>query len=588
MQRQAELRDGSVVGTVDIDENVGSLLYALYSSDDESECSLGRSEGADDDRVNGGAAEAEPEVPQEGPEDRGLLFADSGSDSNNDSEDGKIRRGAWTTGGEEEDGDDNLDDSSVFTIGVGGGSPGAGGGTWASRQIELERRLAENRVELHRGRTSQLSSCATTGDLAAPHCACGDKAILRCSSCAPGSSFLCAECDAEAHGSHLIHSREAFDESSNGFRAIPVSPRVWSINHCPSCFESFSAEQRCPETLPSFSVTLHTHGSGYVKVTVNPLKCPSCSSACGSTPAEHNCTPSASGTDWYQNTLLQSFKDMDRSSGYSLSNSSVFESYKKSCERNKCFGLSSESARKLSEARRLFEAVDDDAHRQKDLGDVLEDIRLDISIQDYTTLKRIKDCAACGKNPHSWDGDGCAKLRVRRDAGQSFADPLLRSTFGDLRADGEGAIVDVLMESFRVWRKNSIDKVNAQSRGVPAPDPILCTDFRALLKTTSKDYTVSRVYSAVCSHNIAADGFSRLVTTAGEGLEYAHSLLRETLHLSGKLPLVVVFGPVPEVRRPCPSIFYCDIACKLHAFLKKFDPEVLLHVKILLGMLHGK
>lgn len=92
----------------------------------------------------------------------------------------------------------------------------------------------------------------------------------------------------------------------------------------------------------------------------------------------------------------------------------------------------------------------------------------------------------------------------------------------------------------------------------------------------------------VCCHDHADTDTGRIMMTAGEGLEYAHYIIRKRLHMANVLPLPEVMGDVPSAPGPKLPFFLTDVPCKLIPCLERIDPEVLQFVRCCLGKVHGK
>lgn len=114
-----------------------------------------------------------------------------------------------------------------------------------------------------------------------------------------------------------------------------------------------------------------------------------------------------------------------------------------------------------------------------------------------------------------------------------------------------------------------------------------CPSFRATEATKSDRFAAIGIYMGVCCHDHADTETGRIMMSAGEGLEYAHYIVRKRLHLANVLALTDVFGAVPLALGPKLSFFMTDVPCKLIPYLERVDPEVVRFVRCCLGKVHG-
>ena len=303
-------------------------------------------------------------------------------------------------------------------------------------------------------------------------------------------------------------------------------------------------------------------------MSVISVKCNACNYISGGTAPENRCVSGASDI-WVETDLLEERSWYYNSSGYHLSSAAMVAAYFEMCASRGWNGDGKHSiACAIERASRIYSAMKQEQKQS-------------VTLVGVPSLDR---CPACAKDCLALHSDCCFKFRCGKGRFKARGVPLLKSVVGhDLTFDSDtGALSNLEMTRFRQYRV---------TRGVPqkgVPNDTKCSTLRALSeqKASSRKYAITGVSFNVCRHSVANDATGLVVDTPGEGLEYALFAIFKVLHMSGQIPLVPVFGEVPDPPRPPTGIFYSDMPCQLTPHLRKYFPEVLKHCVIVLGAVH--
>ena len=297
-----------------------------------------------------GLSDGESDAAASGEDETGLAYGDGSCGDG-----GGVGNDEWN-----QDDEIVVESSFMPSSSKSGGSGNVGFGSELHRR---RRQIADARVSRERAKSRVIEtkhsawgiSRGGEGTLEKPGCSsCSKPAESRCSDCAPGGIFFCAQCDESHHGSMVIHNRDRLCEETGGFAPMPQRPRTWSLSNCTSCLhaqchssstldamdnEAHDESQRAEPLgtsldefgnllerdrgesdsddediqteeggvgmpLQRLRIVLHTMNSGCAYVTIVPKECDNCGDIFGSDAAEYGCTPCATGTDWFLNDML--------------------------------------------------------------------------------------------------------------------------------------------------------------------------------------------------------------------------------------------------------------------------------------------
>ena len=589
-----------------------------------------------------GLSDGESDVAASGEDETGLAYGDGSCGDG-----GGVGNDEWN-----QDDDIVVESSFMPSSSKSGGSGNVGFGSELHRR---RRQIGDARVARERAKSRVIEtkhsawgiSRGGEGTLEKPGCSsCSKPAESRCSDCAPGGIFFCAQCDESHHGSMVIHNRDRLCEETGGFAPMPQRPRTWSLSNCTSCLhaqchssstldamdndahdesqraeplgtsldefgdllerergESDSDDEEIQTEeggvgmpLRRFRIVLHTMKSGCADVTIVPKECDNCGDIFGSDAAEYGCTSCATGTDWFLNDMLCVYATMNEAANFSLSWLAMWKSHSAhNASRNHESSTSSATAQKFTQAMRIYTALRNDKRRLGHVKLALENVMKDpdCPVEVKTSLALRGECAACGTSPLSRVSDGSHCIRIQKSAGKSHNVPLDSSVFSNLSLDPSGHLRNEKFNKFVLWRAEARKKADAarkRASGITPKDSSCSRDYKAVspVGNESEQYDTTMVFMSSCSHYVVKESGNLLVHTKGEGYSNMHFQLAEQFHNSGQRPLPEVFGPVPPVLAPSPAFNYYDLACKIQRTLELTDLKLYELVTVLLGKLHGK
>ena len=502
--------------------------------------------------------------------------------------------------------------STIFSGGVGEGErlSAAHAANPQQKIITGQRLECEKKVGLEvatmRSSWASLPSSDDDDDGAGnfPKCySCLADAVLRCNDCERGGVLLCGSCDETKHDTNTIHSRDDFCVATGGFVPSRHRERVWRLPHCAHCLRAQS--DRRPESdsnlllPPPFRIVYHTTHLGRVNVLIKPRLCTYCQKVFETKASEFDCTPCATGNDWFGNELLDVYVRICEASGFSLSWHSMSEAHAASSAARNEEPFTSNTRQKFTEALKIFAAQRCDCRRLRNLDECLKATLSDPNCprEVKMSLALIAKCAACGRYPLATNLDGSHCIRTLQTAGRSYTNRLNQSVFPNETLDPElgrfrNTQFSTNFRDFRAQERAKVETQRKQSRGITPRDNSCTKVFQAItpLDDTSKKYDMVMAFMSECSHFYISESSNLRIFTKGERLENAHYLMAQLAHNSGQRPLERVFGPVPEVLDPAPAFTFYDLCCKIIAHIRLFDPELadLLMDLTKLEKLHGR
>ena len=491
--------------------------------------------------------------------------------------------------------------------------------------IISEAKVASQREASHVVRTMQSSYSVgmdEAGTLLRPQCYnCDNRAVLKCMGCAPGGRFLCQHCDATCHGLSVIHNRLAFNAETGGYSPQPIPRRLWRLSHCPNCLlpqsEDSSETYQAGDSRDrvegetdgagafrlsdsdvahgsngdswtdgagtantEFAVKLHTESSGIVDVTVLKRRCTHCDYIFGSKAAEFCCTPCGTGSDWFEDSLLESMVMINEAYSSGIPWAAMISSHSARCAARGNEPLTSADARKFVEALRIYSALKYDTQRfgritKDSIGEVVRSSECPIEFKEGLSL--VHFCAACWKNGLCLTSDGSTCCRTRHSAGFSYGLPLVNSFLGKLIVDKENG--DLQSVHFLAYQNCMKELMRAKKRPRQKGSKYPCLNNTPDIRDSesfSRLFRRAMLFLSCCPHYIINEE-NGILMRAGGRMVNIHFQLCYSLHFSGVRPMpeVFVFASVPTQLRPAVAQLYYDNACKISQYLKDKDPEAL-------------
>lgn len=247
---------------------------------------------------------------------------------------------------------------------------------------------------------------------------CAEDAVLRCNDCARSGILLFSNCDEKVHGSSIIHSRDDFCERTGGFTPSKHPERTWSKPHCTHCLRANSETWRGTSASSGsgaaltlhqpFSVVYHTTHIGRVNVVIMPRLCTYCEQVFGTEASEFDCTPCATGNDWFGIELLDLYVRICEAAGFALSWHAMFEAHSASSMARNEEPFTSTTREKFTEALKIFSAQRCDKRRLHNLDECLKDVvsHKECPPEVKRSIALIGWCAACGWYPLANVHDG--------------------------------------------------------------------------------------------------------------------------------------------------------------------------------------
>lgn len=136
--------------------------------------------------------------------------------------------------------------------------------------------------------------------------------------CFPGDTYLCGECEFEAHGRNILHRCDELDEKTLGFKAVRLRPRQFELATCTVCKASFkSLGSSTPVHDRIKNVVVCTATAGPVDVTIVPVTCALCTAIVGETAVEYDMVPGSEAV-WFESILIEQQELLYNASKYAL------------------------------------------------------------------------------------------------------------------------------------------------------------------------------------------------------------------------------------------------------------------------------
>lgn len=374
----------------------------------------------------------------------------------------------------------------------------------------------------------------------------------------------------------FVHRINDLDTKTHGFLPRSMStmlPRTLRPAFCTYCKGSLLVESSGMDHSKS-NITIISRLSGPANVIVISVLCVKCENISGGTAPENRCVSGGENV-WVEIDLINEQRCYYNASNYSLSDESLACSYLKSCE---LLGWTGSSGMRtvttaIKRATQVYIGTEEEDRKLCCLPGVAD----------------LQSCPACAHGCLALHCDCDFKLKGAPSRTRPHASPMVSTTGVDMWFDSKtDTLRNLEMDRFRAYRHAPVEDGGLSIPRTSVPYCSDCPDLRAAGDPKSKSgaFSYNATSYCVCRHNVANVGLCLLVDTRGEGLEYAHFAVRKALHMSGQLPLVKVFGDLPDVRWPKTSIFYSDMPCQLIPHLRKHDTIPLELLEIKLGEVH--
>jgi hypothetical protein len=140
------------------------------------------------------------------------------------------------------------------------------------------------------------------------------------------------------------------------------------------------------------------------------------------------------------------------------------------------------------------------------------------------------------------------------------------------------------LESFVQWCDDELPAFNSKKSKNHCSACTLLRAVRSGHDDLDPKLRATGSFAVVCRHNIPLTEYTMVMRTRGEGLFYAHCVIRKNMHRSGYAPLEDVFGAVPDVKDPRFEFLFTDMPCMLEPYLRNRDSDAYEYIKDRLGL----